>query len=385
MPLRVDQQLLLGVALTVRRDPARARDPIFATEVAHWRNQVEAPPGLPVRESRAVATAVVPAPGRTAATAGSVAGRPAESRPADVVASELPTDAITSIDAPLDAGTDRPSSTPMLDVGSDLSVRVDEEVQEVRERRIPSHVARDAQATVDTGLGGIFYLLNVALALGLYGDFTAPRGPALDLSIWRFIALVGAALLGGRHRRDPVWRLLSDSGRSHATIRRQRGVASRSRHGWPRFPERRVWRWSADARASACDTRPGFLVLDVRRAGDRSPAQQLGDEIERYRPVCAFDLVRGAHGRLRTETETACWTRWHAAYTRARLARALGVPRSRVGTVLCRHRARVRLSLTHLEVTFPLADLPIAIRLGGLDRDPGWIPAADRIVSFRYD
>jgi hypothetical protein len=38
-----------------------------------------------------------------------------------------------------------------------------------------------------------------------------------------------------------------------------------------------------------------------------------------------------------------------------------------------------------VDVAFFLADLPIPIRLSGLDRDPGWIPAADRIVSFRYD
>jgi hypothetical protein len=384
MPLRVDQQLLLGVALTVRRDPARTRDPVFVAEVAHWRRQMEAPSEISVREVRAVATATDVAPARSAAAAGSVAGGPGESRQADVVAPELPTNATIAIDGPPDDGMDRPPSTPLADVSSDVSVRVDEEVQEVRERRRPSHGARGAQATIDTGLGGIFYLLNVALALGLYGDFTAPRGPSLDLSIWRFIALVGAALLGGRHRRDPVWRLLGDL--AGPAPRSVGGAEWRLDPSWlAAFPERRIWRWSADAARVRVRHPAGFLVLDVRRVGGRSPADQVTDEIDLYRQACAFDLVRGPHSRLRTETEPARWTRWHAAYTRARLARALGVPRSRVGAVLCRHRARVRLSLTHVEVTFPLVDLPIAIRLGGLDRDPGWIPAADRIVSFRYD
>ena len=32
--------------------------------------------------------------------------------------------------------------------------------------------------------------LNVALALGLYGDFTEPLKPGVDLSPWDFVALV---------------------------------------------------------------------------------------------------------------------------------------------------------------------------------------------------
>ena len=36
-------------------------------------------------------------------------------------------------------------------------------------------------------------------------------------------------------------------------------------------------------------------------------------------------------------------------------------------------------------VRLPLAELPIAIRLAGLDRDPGWIPAAGRSVAFHFE
>ena len=42
-------------------------------------------------------------------------------------------------------------------------------------------------------------------------------------------------------------------------------------------------------------------------------------------------------------------------------------------------------SPTHVDVMFSLAELPIELRLSGLDRDPGWIPAADRVVAFHYD
>jgi hypothetical protein len=369
LPLRTDQQLLLGVALTVRRHPARARDPIFAAEVAHWRCQ----------HAEHLETVVL-APAGFQPTTGSPADMPEVHRP-DGATSEREATATTPIDEPPGVSTHLSRPTSSSDVPSAVSGRAEDEVPEDRTWR---QVSPDGVTTVDTGLGGMFYLLNVALALGLYGDFTAPRGPRLDLSIWRFIALVGNALLGGRHRRDPLWRLLSALA----------GPNPRSITGSPEwrlnpawlapFPEPRIWRWSAEAARLRVRHPAGFLVLDVRRSSDRPPVQQVRDEIEAYRRVCAFRLVPGTQSRIRTETEPARWVRWHAAYTRARLARALGVSSSRAGTALCRHRARVRLSLTHVDVTFSLASLPIAIRSSGLDRDPGWIPAADRIVSFTY-
>jgi hypothetical protein len=38
-----------------------------------------------------------------------------------------------------------------------------------------------------------------------------------------------------------------------------------------------------------------------------------------------------------------------------------------------------------LEVGFSLETYPLEIRLAGLDRDPGWIPAAGRTVRFRFE
>jgi hypothetical protein len=45
----------------------------------------------------------------------------------------------------------------------------------------------------------------------------------------------------------------------------------------------------------------------------------------------------------------------------------------------------VTVTATHLDVFFSLADLPIAIRLSGLDRDPGWTPAAARFIAFHFE
>jgi hypothetical protein len=36
-------------------------------------------------------------------------------------------------------------------------------------------------------------------------------------------------------------------------------------------------------------------------------------------------------------------------------------------------------------VLFRLAEHPIELRMAGLDRDPGWVPAAGRHIVFHYD
>ena len=65
------------------------------------------------------------------------------------------------------------------------------------------------EATIETELGGIFYLLNLGLALGLYGDFTTPAEPGIALPIWDFLALLGRDLLNDAPADDPVWPLLA--------------------------------------------------------------------------------------------------------------------------------------------------------------------------------
>ncbi len=68
----------------------------------------------------------------------------------------------------------------------------------------PDELALELQ----TELGGLFYLLNLALALGLYGDFTAPLEPGIGLNPWELVELLGVRLLG-RRPDDPIWELLA--------------------------------------------------------------------------------------------------------------------------------------------------------------------------------
>jgi hypothetical protein len=45
---------------------------------------------------------------------------------------------------------------------------------------------------------------------------------------------------------------------------------------------------------------------------------------------------------------------------------------------------RIMCDAERLEVHLSLERLPVAVRVAGLDRDPGWIPAAGRDLRFYF-
>jgi hypothetical protein len=106
----------------------------------------------------------------------------------------------------------------------------------------------------------------------------------------------------------------------------------------------------------------GFTVIDV-------PAET--------------DVMGDARESSRTVNRLQRWVGWMAGYFRARLVRALG--REDAVALLCQRPARVALTLTHVDVTFALDHHPIELRMAGLDRDLGWIPAAGRYVAFHFE
>jgi len=163
--------------------------------------------------------------------------------------------------------------------------------------------AAEQAARIRTKFGGIFYLLNAALALKLYADFTSPRGSNLRISPWDWLALIGRDWFGREFVRDPVWKLLA-------------GLAGR---------ERRRLR------------RPRWLKSQIE------------------------SLL-------------------------ARLALALGEEHSAdIPAFVCRHPAEIAATASRVDVHLALSDLALALRIAGLDRDPGWIPAAGRSIAFHFE
>jgi hypothetical protein len=274
------------------------------------------------------------------------------------------------------------------------------------------------EAEIETRLGGIFYLINLGLFLNLYGDFTTPAQPGSDLPIWDFIALVGKHLGGGkveapgsagvppaydvvmavnerqarrqRSQADPVWSLLARlSGRNEDDPPGEEFSAPESWRlptEWlASFEEEGIWRWErVDDRLRVWHPE-GFLVVDV--PAEAEPEEQLARETREHRGVggfqfCSESLLAGAHSFSKLER----WLEWLMPYIRARLARALGVSEADgAWRVLLEHKARVVATATHLDVFFSLEKHPIEIRLAGLDRDAGWVPAAGRYVTFHFE
>ncbi|HEX9372262.1 MAG TPA: hypothetical protein VF897_14700 [Roseiflexaceae bacterium] len=242
---------------------------------------------------------------------------------------------------------------------------------------------------VETAYGGVFYLINVALFLGLYGDFMNPAAPGLALPVWDFVALFGQAWLGAQIETDPVWSLLARlAGR---TDQMPPGTGFEPPDRW-RVPREWLtpftplpWHWSAEGGRLRAWWPERFTLLDLPlEQGD--PAAQLARECAAYAGASALDLRPDRWAGPADTPALARWAGWLRPYLDARIRRALGLGTGDdLPALLCEHRARVFVTATHLDVVLSLEQLPIAVRLAGLDRNPGWVPAAGRFITFHFE
>jgi hypothetical protein len=313
--------------------------------------------------------------------------------------SDRPGEAPVSPDLQIPIGGDR-SSEAQPRPGKELVTR-EEPASPTPSSTMPPAVSFQAEFNpvaplqgelLETRLGGLFYLINLALFLELYADFTAPLRPGIALPIWDFVALVGERLLGGREISDPVWKLLAHlAGRAAgqpAGRDFEPAPAWRMPPAWlEAFPER-SWEWSISRGQLTVRHPAGFSILDVPSETD--PTGQLERELLSYQPCQVLPVSR--HGRPipagepARQPDLAGWLDRFVEYASARLCRALGLESlDALPDCLCLHLARVRLTSTHLDITFNLASHPLAIRLAGLDRNPGWVPAGGRYIVFHYE
>ena len=437
-------ELLLGVALALRRSPGPARSPVFAAAAQAWlaatldtrpanepERRIEARPDRDVLQRDAgsplVRTEVQHAPqaAETETAAQTIAQSIATDRtdepeplqarddrpaPAAEPGSAPPVASQTSprgttVDAPGDDAVAAPSAEPPLPVPQQAQAdarpasppRPERKTRAARPRATtapqqpspaPEPVDDMPALVVETDLGGVFYLLNLALFLDLYGDFTRPLEPGLALSPWDLLALLAPKLLADPSRNVPIWPLLA---RLAGRKRRERPgsgfrapAAWRTPPGWLEpFDHDGPWRWSA-ARDTLRIVHPaGFDAVAVPRRDEPAHAQ-LARELRRLRPL-APELRRATLPREPVRP-LARWTSRLAGYADARLRRALDLdPGDALDAVLLRRRARIFVSPTHVDVFLRLADLPLSVRFAGLDRTPGWIPAAGRYVALHFE
>ncbi len=307
------RRLLVGAILLVRA-PAIVRSRAFAREVAAWTLAAEPrepPPPQPLQGARdPVRVQGQTQHGDGAALSDSELVRGPESLSPPV----MPALPKTS------HSTEQPYSAARWPAGNsvrppDRVLRVEDAVSATESNaQPPSLPPAGAPNRIVTEWGGVFYLINTALALGFYGDFTMPAQPGLALPLWDFLALVGGRMIGDAFTTDPL---------------------------------------------------PGLLARLSGRGDGEPPGARFeppGDE-----PI-------------------ALWLDRISDQVEARLSAALDVEdRETLRRFVCRHLAQVETDTIRLNVHFSLAAHPIELRIAGLDRDPGWVPAGGLSIAFHYD
>jgi hypothetical protein len=424
--LSIDQQRFVGIALMIHRAPSIARTTKFARELQRWEQQIVygAPPPVALREDSgglfavpATVTQTEKAPAESARTQRSAT--PVESfrqSPSDVdatpmAAAKTQTSSIPSPTTPnLERAPDQSfadpespltapnlesarSESPATNVPTTATSQTNDAVADATP--IESIAVDDAPAIhIETHLGGLFYLISLALYLELYSDFTSPTAQGLELNIWDFITLVGRELAGNEYDDDPIWVLLASLACREEGEPAGKHFKPESDWRLPRewlrpFKEDQSWKWSASRGRLRVLHPAGFALLDLPLSGD--PHDQLQREIESYGiPIESLSRTRLPRpSSMRSKITRPSLRRWLSRlvpYVRARLRIALGVESNEeITTTLCRRRATVRVTDTHVDVFFALSDLPLEIRFAGLDRDPGWVPAAGRFIAFHFD
>ena len=230
--------------------------------------------------------------------------------------------------------------------------------------------AAQTLSVIETGYGGLLFLLNALITLEIYGDFTAPRRPALGLSPYSLLAMLGRAWFGPSFTSDRLYELLLEFGGSAGVahvVPPRWSIPQFWLDPWPRvrhFAVRHDW------------LRPflwhpaGFPIAELRpsdrRVFRRGQPHRRGDR----------------HTRLPRQPRER-WIAYLGLYLQARLRRTF--EREDAVAFVCRQHATAEFDDDRLSARFTLADHALAIRIAGLDRDPGWIPSAGRIVEFAFE
>ena len=199
-----------------------------------------------------------------------------------------------------------------------------------------------------------------------------------------FCRAIGLSLVGEPLCHDPAWWLLAHLAARDAQEPPGKDFVPPEVWHVPRewlraFPEQTGWRWWVECERLCVYHPAGFIVLDLPLV-QHNPQEQLAQEMREYE---GYNLSVASQEKPVTQSHADYpasmilprierWLNWLMPYVRARLCRALGLASvDDLPNLLCRHRASMRVTATHLDIFLSLQELPIAIRLSGLDRDPG--------------
>ena len=371
-----EQQCLLGTCVVLQRSPAFVRSRNFAQALRLWHQAcVNRSDPIPQVEPSPAVSLITPALAEKSITPSS--SSPSRAQSSNTIPEARPgQDSQASVEH-IRAAPDQPPelvNRPSLPQPSFVAPRA--------AIRMESTPVRATTEVFETEWGGIFYLINVAFSLELYGDFTMPARPGLALVLWDFLALLGQPLIGDAFETDPLpLQLAQLSGRApHEPPGRwfEPPAEWRMPAGWlVPFTGSGSWILSREHGRLRLQHPEGFFVLDVAGGNE---LEKLSSDICPAGGFVIRSLPAPAHDPLER------WLDWLVPYVQARLIRTLAVADRESLRELAFHRhARVEFTGERVEIGFSLKDHPLALRLGGLDRNPGWVPAGGRTVVFHYD
>ncbi len=246
----------------------------------------------------------------------------------------------------------------------------------------------ELEVVLETRFGGVFYLLNLALYLNLYRDFTEAGEAEIDLNIWDFVALVALEFLGREIKKDAVWKFLEWLGGRENEGELGKGFTApdewRMSPEWLKtFQTGEKWLWMNTGKRLVVRHPAGFSVIDVPLLDDVKA--QLENELETYLENFSEFAEGDSKDFRKDSSRSKNWLKNLTEYVQARLLQALNLEtREQISRILFERHAKIIVSATHLDANFSLADLPFEVRLSGLDRNPGWIPAVGKFVGFHF-
>ncbi len=228
------------------------------------------------------------------------------------------------------------------------------------------------RAALITRLGGLLLLFVVFQDLELYPDFTRPLDAGFPIPAPE-LALEVARVLGGPLPDDPLVERLAAFAGDPGVALPERFVTPIT--GWRLFGLPSAWGVARSGAWTQLIHPDGGLIAELvtDRRDLRAVASGLG--FEPTRVVEPVVLPEGLRER---------WIERIAGYARARLRLLGAVPDEEIAATLLWRPALVEWSDTTIDASFGLEEHPIAIRLSGLDRDPGWVPDLARSLRFRF-
>jgi hypothetical protein len=372
---------MLRLMRLLRSDPQRAADPAAASVVGpgllHVAGGIGTPPGAgaaPTTEhAPALHTAIAAPPAPQVAALrvapASVPRRPRRFTAAPAVENPSPVQTAGPAVAVARPGTEALAGRPGTAASPPTAAN----------RLAPADAsAAWPSPALDTRYGGAFFLLNAALALGFYGDFTRPLQPGLPVSPWRFLHDAASCWIGRGFTADPLHAWLQ-ARLADTAAAPPLPAAWQVQAAWlePFCADPRPWHAVADADGLWLQHPAGFMV--ARQAG--AGAADLAGLLDRVSPP---------GGSVELHRSLRCHRPPHLLaalrpLVAARIGLALGMPAGAAVRLLLTRTARLQAAAARLDLHFSLAHLPLALRFAGLDRDPGWIPAAGCDVRFHFD